>query len=49
MIKISLIVTLALTSPVLLLILLSRIRNKTFKSCGAACDCIDGNSLELGL
>jgi len=49
MIKISLFVTLALTSPVLLLILISRFRKKPLKSCGAACDCIDGNSLELGL
>ena len=39
------VVTLALTSPVLLLILLSRVRKKTFKSCGESCDCIEEKML----
>ena len=47
--KLFMIVLSALTLPISLLILIGRIRNKPFKSCGAACECIDGNSLELGL
>ena len=39
----------AMTLPVSLLILISRIRNKPLKSCGASCECIDVNSLEIGL
>ena len=38
-------VTFLLTSPVLLLILLSRIRKKTFKSCGEGCRCFDEEML----
>lgn len=35
----------ALTLPVSLLILLSRIRNKPFKSCGESCRCFDEEML----
>ena len=35
------IVLTALTLPVSLLILLSRIRNKPLKSCGESCQCFD--------
>ena len=39
--KLFMIVLTALTLPVSLLILISRIRKKTFKSCGASCQCFD--------
>ena len=47
--KLFMIVLSALTLPVSLLILIGRIRNKPFKSCGASCECIDEKSLEFGL
>jgi hypothetical protein len=47
--KLFMIVLCAMTLPVSLLILISRIRNKPLKSCGASCECIDVNSLEIGL
>ena len=47
--KLFMIVLGAMTLPVSLLILISRIRNKPLKSCGASCECIDVNSLEIGL
>ena len=39
--KLFMIVLSALTLPVSLLILISRIRNKPLKSCGASCRCFD--------
>ena len=39
--KLFMIVLTALTLPVSLLILLSRIRNKPLKSCGESCQCFD--------
>ena len=39
--KLFMIVLTALTLPVSLLILLSRIRNKPLKSCGESCECFD--------
>ena len=39
--KLFMIVLSALTLPISLLILISRIRNKPFKSCGESCECID--------
>ncbi len=39
--KLLIAVILALTLPVILLILISRIRNKSFKSCGESCRCFD--------
>ena len=43
--KLFMIVLTALTLPVSLLILISRIRNKPFKSCGASCQCLDEEML----
>jgi len=43
--KLFMIVLTALTLPVSLLILLSRIRNKPFKSCGESCRCLDEEML----
>ena len=43
--KLFMIVLSALTLPVSLLILISRIRNKPFKSCGASCQCLDEEML----
>ena len=43
--KFFILVILALTSPVLLLILLSRVGEKTFKSCGESCKCFDEEML----
>jgi len=43
--KLFMIVLIALILPVYLLILISRVRNKPFKSCGESCDCIDEKML----
>jgi len=43
--KLFMIVLSALTLPVSLLILINRIRNKPFKSCGASCQCFDEEML----
>jgi len=43
-IKIVLACILCLTTPILLLILLSTFRNKPFKSCGESCECFDEKS-----
>jgi len=43
--KFFMIVLSALTLPVSLLILISIIRNKPFKSCGESCECIDEEML----
>jgi hypothetical protein len=49
MIKTFIISFLGLTTTTVLLILLSRIRDKPLKSCGETCKCFDDNNLELGL
>ena len=43
--KLFAVVTFLLTVPVSLLILLSRIRNKPFKSCKGSCECFDEEML----
>jgi hypothetical protein len=43
--KIFALVTFLLTIPVSLLILISRFRNKPFKSCGESCECLDEEML----